>query len=64
MHGESSAGGNHILDAAMRPCGTSDDVITRTYAWNPRKRQFTPRQVGIAVNVLVRKGWVESLVKR
>ena len=38
-----------------------DDVITRTYAWNPRKRQFTPRQVGIAVNVLARKGWVESL---
>ncbi len=40
-----------------------NDVITRTYAWNPRKRQFTPRQVGIAVNVLTRKGWVDTLGK-
>ena len=38
-----------------------NDVITRTYAWNPRKRQFTPRQVGIAVNVLTQKGWVDTL---
>jgi len=35
------------------------DVVARTYAWNPRKRQFTPRQIGIAVNVLSQKGWVE-----
>lgn len=39
--------------------GSLDDVIARTYAWNPRKRQFTPRQIGIAVNVLSQKGWVE-----
>ncbi len=38
-----------------------DDVVDRTYAWNPRKRQFTPRQIRIAVNVLSRKGWVEEL---
>lgn len=38
-----------------------DDVVERTYAWSPRKKQFTPRQVGIAVNVLAQKGWVEPL---
>lgn len=40
---------------------TLDDVVARTYAWNPRKRQFSPRQIGIAVNVLSQKGWVEPL---
>lgn len=41
-----------------------DDVLARTYAWNPRKRQFTPRQIGIALNVLSRQGWVEPLEAR
>ena len=36
-----------------------DDVVARTYAWNPRKRQFTARQIGIAMNVLSRKGWLK-----
>ena len=36
-----------------------DDVVARTCAWNPRKRQFTRRQIGIAVNVLSQKGWIE-----
>ena len=40
---------------------TIDDVVAHTYAWDPRKRQFTPRQVGIAVDVLTRKGWTVSL---
>jgi O-acetyl-ADP-ribose deacetylase (regulator of RNase III) len=35
-----------------------DEVVERTYAWNERKRQFTPRQIGIAVDCLTRKGWV------
>lgn len=34
------------------------DLIDRIYAWNERKRQFTPRQIGIALNMLVNKGWV------
>ena len=37
-----------------------DDVIEHTYAWNARKRQFTPRQIGIAVDCLSRKGWVNG----
>ena len=36
-----------------------EDVLQKTYAWNPRKRQFTPRQVNLAVDVLMDKGWVE-----
>ena len=39
------------------PVSTLDDVVERTYAWNLRKRQFTPRQIGIAVNLLSQKGW-------
>jgi O-acetyl-ADP-ribose deacetylase (regulator of RNase III) len=40
---------------------TIDDVVAHTYAWDPRKRQFTRRQVGIAVDVLTRKGFTVSL---
>lgn len=36
-----------------------DDVVERAYAWSPGKRQFTPRQIGIAVNVLRSHGWTE-----
>ncbi|GJL73334.1 MAG: Appr-1-p processing protein [Nitrosomonas sp.] len=36
-----------------------DDVVGLTYAWNERKRQFTPRQIDLAMQVLVSKGWVE-----
>lgn len=43
---------------------TLENVIARTYAWNPRKRQFSPRQIGIAVNILSQKGWVEPLNTR
>ena len=41
-----------------------DDVVARTYAWNPRKRQFTPRQINIAAQVLARQGWAEPLDAR
>lgn len=37
------------------------DVIQRTYSWNDRKRQFTPRQIGIAVDVLAQKGWINPI---
>ena len=38
-----------------------DDVVAHTYAWNVRKRQFTPRQIGIAADVLAKKGWIGPL---
>ena len=40
---------------------TFDDVVKRTYAWNPRKQQFSQRQLKIAVEVLSRKGWINNL---
>jgi len=38
-----------------------EDVIQHTYTWNDRKRQFTPRQIAIAVDVLSKNGWVNKL---
>jgi O-acetyl-ADP-ribose deacetylase (regulator of RNase III) len=38
---------------------TLDGVIEHTYAWNERKRQFTQRQIGIAVDVLSTQNWTE-----
>ncbi|SEH07177.1 Uncharacterised protein [Candidatus Venteria ishoeyi] len=36
-----------------------DEVVKHIYTWNNHKQQFTPRQIGIAINVLSQKGWVE-----
>ncbi len=38
-----------------------DDVITHVYAWNERKRQFSRRQIQLASDVLMSKGWLQSL---
>jgi hypothetical protein len=37
-----------------------DKAIDRTYAWNDRKRRFSPRQVTVALNVLAEKGWLTA----
>lgn len=37
---------------------TSDEVINSIYSWNERKKQFTPRQIRIAIDTLVRHEWV------
>lgn len=37
-----------------------DAVIRATHAWGERKKRFTPRQIGIALQVLENKGWVSS----
>ena len=36
-------------------------VLGETYAWNDRKREFTPRQIGIALNVLAKKWEIEPV---
>ena len=38
-----------------------DEVTARVYGWNDRKRQFTPRQIALAVSMLSKKGWIPSL---
>jgi len=35
-----------------------EDIVRCTYEWNDRKRQFTSRQMALAVDVLSKKGWV------
>lgn len=40
---------------------SAEALVSRVYAWGDRKRQFTPRQIGIASKVLSAKGWTESL---
>lgn len=36
------------------------DLVSRTHSWNDRKRQFTPRQIHLAVDVLSDNGWVSK----
>ena len=38
-----------------------NEVIIHTYAWNDRKRQFTPRQIALAADVVAERGWVKKL---
>jgi O-acetyl-ADP-ribose deacetylase (regulator of RNase III) len=46
--------------ASNQPVQTLDDVIALTYAWSERKKQYSRRQIALAVDVLSRKGWIEK----
>lgn len=46
--------------AAEEHATTVDDVIAKVYAWNERKRRFSPRQIGIALDTLRAKGWLAA----
>ena len=39
-----------------------DEVVAHTYAWNDRKKQYSRRQIALALDVLSRKGWIESRI--
>jgi O-acetyl-ADP-ribose deacetylase (regulator of RNase III) len=39
---------------------TINEVVRHMYNWNERKRKFTPRQIALAVNVLISKHWVNG----
>ena len=39
--------------------GSPDEVIEHTYAWNKRKKQFSERQIRLAIDVLAEKKWIE-----
>lgn len=36
---------------------SAEDAVEKTYAWNERKRRFTPRQITLAFNRLTSCGW-------
>ncbi len=40
---------------------STQDIVNRVHAWSPRKQQFTARQIGIAADVLIRKGWTAAM---
>ncbi len=46
--------------ASRHPSATLDEVIAYTYAWGRHKRQFSERQIDLALRQLKAKGWLES----
>ncbi len=40
---------------------TFDDVVKQIYAWKERKKQFSERQIKLAVDVLIEQDWIDSL---
>ncbi len=40
---------------------SADEVLAGTYAWSERKRQFSPQQIRLALNVLTKKAWVTDI---
>lgn len=46
--------------ATQEHAHTLGDIVKRTYAWNAHKKQFTPRQIHLAANVLSDKGWINK----
>lgn len=38
-----------------------DEITQYIHSWNSRKKQFTPRQINLAVETLDRKGWLEPV---
>ena len=47
--------------AAKRSPAIDEEVIFDTYAWSPHKRQFSERQIRLALQVLREKGWLENI---
>lgn len=39
---------------------SAEDAVVKVYAWNDRKKCFSPRQIGIAFKTLHAKGWLEE----
>ncbi len=50
--------------ARHQPVSSTDDVVRQVHAWSERKQQFSPRQIGIAIDALTQKHWLEPLATR
>ena len=44
--------------ATREGANSAEEALERTYAWNDRKRRFSPRQIRLAWDVLRTKGWL------
>ena len=40
--------------------GTDEEVIAYTYAWSPNKRQFSERQIRLALKILRERDWLKT----
>ena len=49
--------------AVEHPAATEQEVVADTYRWGLHKKQFSKRQIGLALQVLKDKGWLESEVR-
>jgi hypothetical protein len=38
----------------------AEDATAKVYAWNDRKKRFSPRQIGIAFETLHANGWLPA----
>ncbi len=47
--------------ASREGASTIEELCAKIYAWNDRKKQFTPRQIKIAVETLMRNGWINEV---
>ena len=45
--------------SAEYPSAAEDEIIHYIYGWNPRKRQFSGRQIRLALSRLAEEGWLE-----
>ena len=52
------AAGDRPLGRPTLGATSPDEVVAKTYAWNDRKRRFSPRQIHLALDVLASKGWL------
>jgi O-acetyl-ADP-ribose deacetylase (regulator of RNase III) len=39
-----------------------DEIVTQTHRWNERKKQFSRRQISLALDVLSQKDWVKGVI--
>jgi O-acetyl-ADP-ribose deacetylase (regulator of RNase III) len=47
--------------AAHEHTMSCEDVVNRVHAWSARKKQFTPRQIRLAADVLTQGGWLRRI---
>lgn len=46
--------------ATQEQARAEEQILRATYAWGPRKRQFTPVQIGLAAERLRSEGWLSQ----
>jgi hypothetical protein len=46
--------------ASRENATNAGEAVDKVYAWNDRKKRFSPRQIGIAYETLRAKGWIAA----